>query len=151
MKISFTKSSENTFDIAFGDQTISLGTDDLKSLLMEVTRVLMPGGNQNKGSDSQASDLISRIKSADDVSIQKFILTINEDDILILLKYAEDDAAFLKKFNSNMSERSRKMHAEDMAYKFQNGIPAGELKTAVSRLLKTTQKMEEDGSLTYTS
>ena len=151
MKIAVTKSSDNTFEIAFGDQTISVGLDDLKSLLMEVTRVLAPSGSPNKGSEAQASDLVSRMKSADDVGIQKFIPSVDEDDILILLKYGEDDEALLKKFYSNMSERSRKMHAEDMAYKFQNGIPAGQLEAAVSRLLKTAQQMEQDGSLTFSS
>ena len=43
------------------------------------------------------------------------------------------------------------MHAEDMAYKFKNGIPAGQLEAAISRLLKTAQEMEEDGSLTFAS
>jgi len=151
MKIAVTKSSNNTFEISFGEQTISVGLDDLKSLLMEVTRVLVPGGSLGKESAGQASDLVSRMKSADDVGIQKFIPSVDEDDILILLKYGEDDEALLKKFYSNMSERSRKMHAEDMAYKFQNGIPAGQLEAAVSRLLKTAQEMEEDGSLTFAS
>ncbi|MBT4701320.1 MAG: hypothetical protein HOB79_09615 [Rhodospirillaceae bacterium] len=149
MKIAVTKSSDNAFEITFGEQKISVGLDDLKSLLMEVTRVLTPGGGLSKRSDTQASDLVSRMKTADDVGIQNFIPSVDEDDILILLKYGEDDEALLKKFYSNMSERSRKMHAEDMAYKFQNGIPSGQLEAAISRLLKTAQQMEEDGSLTF--
>ena len=96
MKIAVTKSSNNTFEISFGEQTISVGLDDLKSLLMEVTRVLVPGGSLGKESAGQASDLVSRMKSADDVGIQKFIPSVDEDDILILLKYGEDDEALLK-------------------------------------------------------
>jgi hypothetical protein len=149
MKIAVTKSSDNSFEIAFGEQKVSVSLDDLKSLLMEVTRVLVPSGGPNKGGEAQAKDLVSRMKSADNVGIQKFIPSVDEDDILILLKYGEDDEALLKKFYSNTSERSRKMHAEDMAYKFQNGIPAGQLEAAVSRLLKTAQQMEQDGSLTF--
>ena len=151
MKISVTKASENTYNIVFGEQTISANTNDLKSLLVEVTRVLAPSGKLKKEGKIQAGDLIDRLKLADDVSVQKFISAMAEDDILIFMKYAEDDAIFLKKFYSNMSERSRKMHAEDIAYKFQNGIPTGQLDEAVSRLVLTAEKMEDDGSLVFST
>jgi flagellar motor switch protein FliG len=116
-----------------------------------VTRVLAPNGGIKKSNKVQGSDLIDRLKLADDVSVQKFIVAMGEDDILIFLEYAEEDAVLLKKFYDNMSERSCKMYAEDIAYKFQNGIPAGQLDDTVSRLVRMAQKMEEDGRLTFTS
>ena len=118
MKVYVTRASENTYEIVFGDQSVSVSINDLKLLLLEVTRVLAPSGGIKKSNKVQASDLIDRLKLADDVSVQKFIVAMGEDDILIFLKYAEEDAVLLKKLYDNMSERSRKMHAEDIAYKF---------------------------------
>jgi flagellar motor switch protein FliG len=118
---------------------------------LEVTRVLAPSGGIKKSNKVQANDLIDCLKLADDVSVQKFIVAMGDDDILIFLKYAEEDAVLLKKFYDNMSERSRKMDAEDIAYKFQNGIPAGQLDDTFSRLVRMAQKMEEDGRLTFTT
>jgi hypothetical protein len=136
MKVSVTRASENTYEIVFGDQSVSVSINDLKLLLLEVTRVLAPSGGIKKSNTVQASDLIDRLKLTDDVSVQKFIVAMGEVDILIYLKYAEEDAVLLKKFYDNMSELSRKMHAEDIAYKFQNGIPAGQLDDTVSRLVR---------------
>jgi flagellar motor switch protein FliG len=118
---------------------------------LEVTRVLAPSGGIKKSNTVQASDLIDRLKLADDVSVQKFIVAMGEDDILIFLKYAEEDPILLKKFYSNMSERSQKIQAENLTYKFQNGIPASQLDEGFTRLIKVAQKMMEDGSLTFRS
>ncbi len=151
MKISVTKTAENTYDIVAGDQSISLSINDLKLLLLESVRVLAPSGGIKKGNKVQVDDLINRLKLADDVSVQKFIVAMGEDDILIFLKYAEEDSVLLEKFYSNMSERSKKIQAENIAYQFQNGIPASQLDETFARLLKMAQKMKEDGSLILTS
>jgi len=149
MKISVEKSGDGNFTLSFGDTRISLSEADLAALSAEINGLHPPGARSTDNGADLAGALLGRLKHAEDVGIQSFILASNEEDILVLLKAAEDDAGLLAKFYDNMSERSRKLHVEDLAYKFKAGIPDHARTAAFARLLRTARRMEEEGTLVF--
>ncbi|OHC74918.1 MAG: hypothetical protein A3G18_01160 [Rhodospirillales bacterium RIFCSPLOWO2_12_FULL_58_28] len=149
MKISVKKVAAGVYSLKFDDAEIVLESDELKELLLNVTKVLIPVGIQPDNYEEKAREFISHIKHADNVGIQKFIIVAGEDDIIVLLKTAENDKELLEKFYGNMSDRSRKMITEDLNYKFENGVPSGTVKSAFNRLIKTAKNLESEGSMIF--
>lgn len=149
MKISVKKVAVGVYSLKFDDEEIVLESDELKELLLNVTKVLVPVGNRPDNSEEKAKEFIRHIKHADNVGIQKFIITAGEEDILVLLKTAEKDEELLERFYGNMSDRSRKMITEDLIYKFQNGVPPGMVKSTFNRLIRTAKNLNSEGSLLF--
>lgn len=149
MKISVKKVAVGVYSLKFDDEEIVLESDELKELLLNVTKVLVPVGGRLDNSEEKAKEFIRHIKHADNVGIQKFIITAGEEDILVLLKTAEKDEELLERFYGNMSDRSRKMITEDLIYKFQNGVPPGMVKSTFNRLIRTAKNLNSEGSLLF--
>ncbi len=149
MKITVTKADDDAFELVFGDTEIALDGAQLKSLLIEITGVLSAGGGAATDIEKRTRAFILRIKNADDLGIQKLIAATDHEDVLVLLKTGEDDEALLEKFYGNMSERSRKIFAEDLIYKFKEGVSSAAAGAAVHRLARTVAELEEEGSLVF--
>ena len=64
----------------------------------------------------------------------------------MLLKAAENNRALLDKLYANMSERSRKIFAEDLAYKYEDGVPGSEVGAAIGRLVRVARESQEEES-----
>ena len=67
-------------------------------------------------------------------------------DVLVLLKAAENDRALQEILYANMSPRSRKIFAEDLAYKYKDGVPGAEIGAAIARLVRVAEKSQEEES-----
>lgn len=149
MKIEVKKTAPDVFSLAFDGVEIALESKDLKNLLLQVTEMLAPGGAPAKSGEERARDFLRQFKMANDIGVQKFLLATDQSDVLVLLKVAEKDKPLLDKVYANMSERLRKILAEDLAYKFKNGISSAQINAAFSRLIPAAVSLEKSGVLFY--
>ena len=146
MEVSVTKLASDSYRLRLGDTEIDVAEADLKVLLLQVTKLLPPGGGFEKSAEEQTREFMSLIDGAGDVAIQKFLLLADNGDVLVLLKAAENDGALMEKLYANMSERSRKIFAEDLAYKYKDGVPASEVGAAIGRLVRVAEESQEEES-----
>lgn len=147
MKITAEKVSANTFRIAFGDTHVSLDARQLKTLLAEVVGVIAPDIGVRANPQDIFKSLCATLKDADPVGVQKFILSAEDEDILILLKMGENDENFLETLYANMSARARKMYEEDLGFRFTEGIPKADMRRAMENLNQLSLKLHDDGML----
>jgi len=148
MKITVKKTAQDTFALSIGDSEAALDGGQIKELLLQITKVLLPPGD-GLSVEERTEAFKRHMENANDVGIQKFLRVAEEDDILLLLKIAEDDEMLVNKFYGNMSERSRKMFSEDLIYKFKDDVPASRIENAIARLIRTARELEEEGSLIF--
>ena len=146
MEVSVTKLAPESYRLRLGDTDIDVAETDLKVLLLQITKLLNPGAGFEKSAEEQTRELMDAIGVADDVAIQRFLLLADNGDILVLLKVAENDRALLEKLYANMSERSRKIFAEDLAYKYKDGVPSSEVGAAIGRLMRVVKESQEEES-----
>jgi hypothetical protein len=149
MKISVKKAAPDVYALSLDDVELALDGAELKALLVEITRILAPAADIGKTPRDRAQDFLRHIKNANDVGLQKYLLAAAHDDVLVLLKVAENDKALLRKFHSNMSERSRKIFIEDLAYKFREEVSETRMTAAIDRLAGLARELESDGTLVY--
>jgi flagellar motor switch protein FliG len=149
MKISVKKAAPDVYALSLDDTELALDGADIKTLLLEITRILAPAEEVARTAKDRVRDFLRHIKNANDVGLQKFLLVADHDDVLVLLKAAEDDKALSRKFYSNMSERSRKIFIEDLAYKFRQEVSGSQIAAAISRLIGVAKELEDEGTLVY--
>lgn len=147
MKISVKKAQNGVFSLSFDDTILTLTTHDLKVLLMEAVKALTPGALSSVSPIEEAQDLAQRLKAANDPGVQKLLMNVTDDDLLIFLKSMEKDALLHAKLFDNMSERKQKILAEDLDYRFADGVDEDQLGDAVIRLIDQTNKLESEGVL----
>ncbi|MCW8915061.1 MAG: hypothetical protein OQK24_04315 [Magnetovibrio sp.] len=147
MKISVKKAQNGVYAVTIGETTHTLTTLDLKHLLMEAVRALTPGAISSVSPQEEAHDLATRLKAANPPGLQKLILSVSDNDILVFLKATEDDAPLHTLLFENMSERKHTMLAEDLEFRFPEGVDEEQLSDAVIRLIDTTNRLEADGVL----
>jgi len=148
MKIKAKKIAPDIYSFTFDDTEVVLEGADIKKLLIQAMQVLAPGGATKK-EDDKTKVFLRHIKNANDVGIQKLLLIASHDDLLVLLKTAEDDPVLTEKFFSNMSNNNRKMFEEDLNFEFKDGVPQARAREAMGRLMVTAETLESDGSLVY--
>jgi hypothetical protein len=151
MKIVVKQAAPDVFSLTFEDTEIPLEGRDLKNLLLQVTKVLAPGGATVKNPEDKAKEFVRHIKTANDIGIQKFLMTADQGDILVFLKVTEDDQAIKDKLYGNMSDRLGKILAEDIAYKFKDGVSTGQASASTGRLMALAEDLEKSGTLVYES
>lgn len=149
MKISVKKAAPDVYALSLDDTELALDGADIKTLLREITRILAPADHVAKSAQDRAKDFLRHIKNANDVGLQKFLLVADHDDVLVLLKVAENNKALLRKFYANMSERSRKIFIEDLAYKFREGATGSQTTASIGRLMGVAKELEAEGTLVY--
>ena len=117
MKIVLRKTSSDAYELIVGDTHVALDGNDVKNLSKEISNAVAPV----TAADEVLAGFLRRIKRASDVGIQALLRSANRGDVLVLLKVAENDQALLGKFHANMSERSRKIFTEDLAFPSRSG------------------------------
>jgi flagellar motor switch protein FliG len=128
--------------LRLGDTEIDVAEEDLKVLLLQVTKFLVPIADFEKSAEEQTREFMDVIGADDDDAIQKFLLRADNGDVLVLLKTAENDRALLDKLYANMSERSRKIFAEDLAYEYEDAVPGSEVGAAIGRLVRVARESQ---------
>ena len=142
MEITVRKAAEEIYVLTFGDVEVVLDGGGLETLLKRVGEVVGAAGDRLPG-------FLRHLKTANDVGVQRLLLMCDHDDILVLLKMVETDAALLNKLYGNMSERSHKMCAEDMAYRFKEGVSPAEVAAALAHVMAAARQLEDEGALVY--
>ena len=149
MKISVKKAAPDVFSLSFDDTEIAVDKKEIKSLLLKIIRVLHPGSDAAQSAEERASEFMRHIKNANDLGVQRLLRVAKHDDILVLLKTAENDEITLSKFYGNMTETSKKIIAEDLEFQFGDDIPGAMIKEAIERLVKIAKDLEDEGTLFY--
>jgi hypothetical protein len=151
MKISVKKAQNGVYAVSFDETTHTLTTQDVKVLLMQAVRALTPGAISTVPPAEEAHDLAERLKTANDPGLQKLILSVADDDLLIFLKSTENDTVLHAKMFDNMSQRKHKMMSEDLEFRFVDGVDEDRLGEAVIRLIEVTNQLQSDGVLELSS
>lgn len=151
MKISVKKAQNGVYAVSFDETTHTLTTQDVKVLLMQAVRALTPGAISTVPPAEEAHDLAERLKTANDPGLQKLILSVTDDDLLIFLKSTENDTVLHAKMFDNMSQRKHKMMSEDLEFRFVDGVDEDRLGEAVIRLIEVTNQLQSDGVLELSS
>ena len=157
MKIHAKQVAPDVFSVSFGETEVVLEGSEVKILLLQLMQVMAPAGT---GADADAAiviskedksrkDFLNRIRTANDVGIQKLLLVADHHDLLALLKSTEGNASLHDKFFSNMSPNNAKMFNEDLTYEFRDGLPEKRRREALDRLIKLTRELELDGDLIF--
>jgi hypothetical protein len=149
MKINARRTEDGTFTLKFDQTEVVLSVADLKTLLLQVTRLLTPDAMKADASAQQeAGKLAETLKSATDIEVQAFIQAAGGEDILVLLKLGEEDQPLLDKLYGNMTDNMRTMFEEDLGFKYGDGVPDGPAKTAIREMNKTLTALAADGRFT---
>ncbi len=149
MKISVAKNADDAYTLKLDETEVALDREGLRTLMLEITRILMPVSADGKSAEEEAEDFIRGIKTANDIGIQALLGVADQDDILVLLKIAENDTALLGRLYGNMSERSRTIFVEDLNFKYKEGVPARRIGTAIGQLKESARQLEAVGTLVY--
>ncbi len=120
MKIAVEKLSNDTFTLRFGDTEVGLSRHDIKTLLVKVMEAIHPGGAPGRSPDEPAAEVSRRVMTLSDVQVQSLLRTVDEADVLVLLKVSENNRPLLGRLYGNMSERWRAMYQEDLRGKFED-------------------------------
>jgi len=150
MKLSVKKAQNGVYALAIDETTHTLTTRELKIFLMEAVKALTPGAVSSVSPTEEANDLAERLKAANDTGLQKLIMSVSDDDILVFLKSTENDTILHAKLFDNMSDRKHKMLSEDLEYRFTDGIDEDQLGASVIRLIELTNQLQNDGVLEIT-
>jgi hypothetical protein len=134
------------FALQFDGTEVRLGSADLKSLLLQVTRLLIPNVAEG-GAGERLLALIARLQDAPDVSVQAFLRRADHADVVVLLKSGEAAPERLDKLFRNMSERSRKMCLEDVAFMFPDDLPPQRANSSALRLAALVRALEGEGRM----
>ena len=146
MKISARRGEDGSFTLKFDQTEVALTAGDLKTLLLQVTRLLTPVSMRaDVAAVDEAKPLADALKGASDIEVQAFIQAAGEDDVLILLKLGEGDDTLLGKLYGNMSEKMRTLFEEDMGFKYGDGVPEGPAKSAIRDMHATLRALAADG------
>lgn len=149
MKISARRADDGAFTLKFDQTEVVLSVADLKTLLLQVTRLLTPDAMKaDANALEQAGKLADTLKGATDIEVQAFIQAAGEDDILVLLKLAEEDEPLLEKLYGNMTDNMRTLFEEDLGFKYGDGVPDGPAKTAIREMNNTLRALAADGRFT---
>ncbi|WP_316978352.1 FliG C-terminal domain-containing protein [Shumkonia mesophila] len=146
MKISVEKAPQGGVTLAFDDTCVALNAAETKTLLLELTRALVPGPAVAVTARKLAERVADLIKAGGDIGIQRLLRVAEHDDLLVLLKFGEGDARLLARIYGNMTEKSRRIYAEDLAYRFKDGVPEDLLGRAANRLAVAVRDLEEEGA-----
>lgn len=147
MKIHVKQAQTGVYSLSFDDATHTLTTRELKTLLMESVKALSPGALPTLPPADEARELGERLKRASAPGLQKLIMSVSDDDMLMFLKTTEDDDELHELLFANMSERKHKMLSEDLSYRFSDGIEDSVLGPAIDNLIEQTNQLEADGTL----
>ncbi|MCK4939282.1 MAG: hypothetical protein KAR80_03245 [Rhodospirillaceae bacterium] len=149
MKISVNQTKKGVFSVTLDDTVLTLDQVQMKKLLMEAVKALMPGALPTVDPKQLAKTLSEKLKRANPPGLQKLIMTAEEDDVLKFLKGSEDDTRLLDWFFQNMSNRKQTMYKEDMEFKFHDGVPDDDLTDAVNNLSDLANSLKNDGIMEF--
>jgi len=142
MKILITTESPDSYLLHLGEVDVSCRAEDLKDLMLELMRVIPP--SEPPDTESRCQKFNQLVLQMDDVRLQALLHRADHDDVVILSKLAERDELLMERLNKNMTEKSRRLFEEDVAYKYHQDIPESELNAALSRMRQILALLEAE-------
>lgn len=149
MKISVKKAQNGVYALTLDDAVHTLTVQDIKKLLMESVKALSPGALPTLSPDEEAREFSQRLKTANGPGLQKLIMSADDETLVTFLKATQDDAELHDLLFSNMSERKHKMLAEDLEFRFPEGVEDSALDDAVIKLIDLANHLQNDGTLEF--
>jgi len=149
MEISVKKAQTGVYSISLNGTVHTLSTRELKVFLLEAVKALVPGALPTLSPREETHELATRLKTANNPGLQKLIMQAGDDEILIFLKCTENDVTLHEKLFANMSERKHKMFLEDLQYHFTTPISDDALNSALTKLMKLINELQNDGILAF--
>lgn len=147
------KTDDGRFRIRLGeDAEAELSAAEIKTLLIQILGQMAPGGDGGGAAADPVKTLdrlMGHLQDANDVGIETLIRAAADDDVLVLLKSAEENEALSAKLYRNMSQRTAKMYRDDLSFRYADGIPDADIGRAASRLAAHAQALESEGLLQY--
>jgi hypothetical protein len=147
MEIEAKRNDEGGIDLQVGGQTVVLDEADARELNARLSHALAPEPAELRS--QRVQEFLLRLRSANDSGIQGLLRNAGHDDVLILLKSAEEDAPLRARLYANMTERSAQLFAEDLQFRFNDELPALLAEEALSRLMVAADQLADDGTLTF--
>ena len=147
MDISVNHCDDETFELVFDETVIPISIGDMECLHYQLSKILRPTTVREKKARHQA--FLAKLKFAEDSGIQALMRGADRDDILVLLHASEKDVTLKRKLYGNMSENSMKIYVEDVVFQFRQGLPDYRFDEAMTRLLKTAERLAKDGTLNF--
>ena len=141
MQVQALKDENGDFILSFDDTMVTLESGDLKSLLIEIIQAYASNGGTSKFSPT---DFFSRLKQADDVSVQTLIQTAEHDDVVALIKASEKDEELQKKLFNNMSANSKKTLEEEVEFRFKDSTKDEQVNAALLRLTMVCNTLQKE-------
>ena len=149
MKITVTRPNPSRFELRFDDTTVVLDGSETKTLLLELTKHLVPGNRPASAQENRFRSFARKLCQADDVGVQTLLLKADADDILVILKAGEDDSQLRGRIYANMTEKARIIAEEDLRYKFREGVGEDRITAATERIERIVKDLVEDGVLRF--
>ena len=149
MAVEVKKDADGNFEIKVDDQTLSANAANARLLLAHLAQLIRPE-TASERSDRTAK-FLDQLGRASDTGIQGLLRTADHDDILVLLKIAEDDETLHGKLYANMTGKSAKIFAEDVAFKYDAEIPGLIVEDAVARLIGTAKRLVDNGTMSFSN
>lgn len=147
MAVEVKQLSDDEIEITVDGASVSMDAEAARRLAEQLAQLL------NSGSAVDESDrtigFLRGLGTANDVGIQNLLRAAADDDVLVLLKLTENQPAVTRKLYDNMTERSAKIYAEDLQFKFQDALPETVAAEALDRLSKIASELAGDGTLTF--
>ena len=141
MQVQALKDEDGNFLLSFDETMVTLDSSNLKKLLIEIIQAY-GAGSQN--SSFNPTEFFSRIKNADDVSVQTFLQSAEQDDLVSLIKESEKDKELTKKLFDNMSANSRKTLEEEVEFQFKDSPKDDQIKAALMRLTMKCNNLKKE-------
>ena len=149
MKIAVARPNPNRFELCFDETTIVLDGAETKTLLLELTKHLVPGNRQPSAQESRFRSFTRKLCQADDVGVQTLLLKADANDILVILKAGENDSRLRSRIYANMTEKARIIAEEDLRYKFREGVGEDRIAAAIERIERIVKDLLEEGVLRF--
>lgn len=147
MAIEVKRNSRGGIDVTVDDHTIGLDQNGAKELSALLSHVLDPASVDERS--ARAQQFLYNLRLANDAGIQGLLRNASHDDVLVLLKSAEDDEVLKGRLYANMTDRSAQLYDEDLQFRFQEEMPSILVENALSRLMEAAAQLANDGMLTF--
>ena len=145
--IKINRIARGVYDLALGPTELRLALDDLRLLKAELDRVLAPEAAAQRNARHRA--FLMKLVTAGDAGIQALLRRAGHDDSVVLMAAAAEMEELKAKLEANMTEKAARLLNEDMAFRYADGVPEGEMAAAMTRLLDAARALEEDGLMVY--
>lgn len=148
-KIQVAQTGEQEYELRVDEMRATLARPQLKALLLQLTEALLPGSGLSEKALQANLKWLKKLQTVDGPGMQALLSEVDPDDLLVVLKLTEEDAAFQKKVFDNMSANKAKMCREDLEFRMTEPPPDWEANLAIERVMVTARRLSQNDRLTF--